>query len=52
MESEKKMKLSNLIKSTLTATALTVATFSANANLIGSSVLDIENFNISANDGT
>lgn len=46
------MKLSNIIKSAMTASVLTVATFSANANLIGSSVLDIENFSIVANEGT
>jgi len=45
------MKLTNIIKNALAASVLTVATFSANANLIGSSVLDIENFSIVANDG-
>ncbi len=40
------MKLTNLTKSVLTASALTVASFGANASLIGSAVLDVENFAI------
>lgn len=45
------MKLTNLAKGFLAATALTVTSFGANANLIGSSVLDVSNFNISAVNG-
>lgn len=40
------MKLTNLTKSVLAASALTVASFGANANLIGSAILDVQNFAI------
>jgi hypothetical protein len=45
------MKLKNIAKSVIAASALTIASFGANANLIGTAVLDIENFNISAVNG-
>jgi hypothetical protein len=46
------MKLTNLTKSVLVASALTVASFGANANLIGSAVLDVQSFSINAQNGS
>lgn len=45
-ESERKMKLTNLTKSVLAASALTVASFGANAGVIASSYMDVMNFSL------
>jgi len=44
MESERKMNLTNLTKGLIAASALTVASFSANAGVIASSYLEVNNF--------
>jgi len=52
MESERKMKLTNLTKSVLAASALTVASFSANATVISSSILEVSGFGLAIEGGT
>jgi hypothetical protein len=46
------MNLTNLTKGLLAASALTVASFSANASIITSSILDVENFGIAISNAT
>ncbi|MBL4746991.1 MAG: PEP-CTERM sorting domain-containing protein [Flavobacteriaceae bacterium] len=46
------MKLTNLTKSVLAASALTVASFGANASIIASSILDVTGFGISITNAT
>lgn len=46
MESERKMKLTNLTKSVLAASALTVASFGANAGVVATAFLDMKELGI------
>jgi hypothetical protein len=50
MESERKMKLSNLTKGVMAASAIALASFSANASIITSSILNVTNFGIAISD--
>ena len=50
MESERKMKLTNLTKSVLTASALTFASFGANASVIAEASIDITGLKITTAD--